>query len=426
MPRQPKWVGEDLYNLLTLGWPEFHKLYPEEKKNTWKGKKVFWRKKVNNGEIEMPEKEPVPSEVLPIANQSTVEQIGDNLVSTVEGWYEVVTKDSEGVAQVHRLYKHSTKTRPNPLDTLEELVPATPARITPTRRLAPKRDHRVYVAMGDCQIDFRRLDDNSLEPLHDENAMRVARLICSDLRPDEIVNLGDHVDLSALSRFAPDSDHFFRTMTPAFQAAHDWYAGLRADNPQAKLVEVSSNHEIRLRNWVLKNMPQVYGFMRPGAEEEYPVMTYPYLANLAHVGVDFIGGYEAAEYHIGGNADLIARHGRETSSNGTVASKIMKNFPETNNIHGHSHEMGTATKTLRNGKILSSVAVGALCRTDGVVPGYHSAVDDLNQPVHRQQNWQQSILAVYDYGNGRYQFDHIPIVNGTAYYLGKEYDANSK
>jgi hypothetical protein len=240
------------------------------------------------------------------------------------------------------------------------------------------------------------------------------------------VNLGDNVDFSSLSRFKPDSDHFHRTLGPSFQRAHDFYAELRSDNPRAKIVEVSSNHEVRLRNWVLQYMPQVYGVKRPGEETDYPVMTYPYLANLAHVGVEWIGGYGAAEYPIGGNEDLIARHGTETrTKTQSAASKIMGNYPETNNVHGHAHEMSMATRTLRNGSMLTSIAVGALCRTDGIVPSYHSAVDDRNMPVHRQENWSQGIAVIYDYGNSHYQFDSVPINQGVIVYNGKEYDGNN-
>lgn len=343
------------------------------------------------------------------------------------GSHEGYIKNSDGEIEYTKelgrkgisLYVRKNKIEP------ETFSPAVPAKITPSKRKPVKRDYRTYFVFGDAQIDYRRMDDNELMPLHDERAMRIARMICKDLQPEEIVNLGDNVDLSSLSRFKSDSDHFHRTLGPSFQRAHDYYAELRSDNPNAKIVEVSSNHEVRLRDWVLKYMPQIYGAKRPGETEDYPVMTYPYLANLKHVSVDFIGGYGAAEYPIGGNDDLLARHGRETSSNGTTASKIMKNYPETNNVHGHSHEMSMASKTLRNGRILTSIAVGALCRTDGVVPGYHSAVDDHNKPVHRQQNWQQSVLAIYDYGNGHYQYDNIPIIDGRAFYKGKEYSGES-
>lgn len=316
---------------------------------------------------------------------------------------------------------HGYEYSPNPEEVFE---PAVAAKITPNRSKPPRRDHRVYVAIGDAQMDYRRLDDNTLEPLHDERAMRATRLLCADLRPDEIVNLGDNVDLSSLSRFAPDSDHFHRTLGPSFQRAHDFYAELRADNPQAKIVEVSSNHEVRLRNWVLKNMPQMYGVKRPGVED-FPVMTYPYLANLSHVGVDWVGGYGAAEYPIGGNEDLIARHGRETrTKTQSAASKIMGNYPETNNVHGHAHEMSMATRTLRSGKMLTSLAVGALCRVDGVVPSYHSAVDDHNMPVKTQENWSQGIAVILDYGNSHYQFDSVPIRDGVIFYNGVEYNGN--
>jgi hypothetical protein len=345
---------------------------------------------------------------------------GGQIIQETDGWWDVITSNPNDPENpvVTRAYKHSIKREP--LQETEEWSPATPAKISPSRKKGIQRDHRVYFVFGDAQIDYRRMDDNELIPLHDERAMRVARMICRDLQPDEIVNLGDNVDLSSLSRFKADSDHFHRTLGPSFQRAHDYYAELRSENPTAKIVEVSSNHEVRLRDWVLKNMPQVYGLKRPG-EEDYPVMTYPYLTNLKAVGVDWIGGYGAAEYEIGGNDDLIARHGRETSSNGTTASKIMKNYPETNNIHGHSHEMGVSYKTLRSGRLLASVAVGALCKTDGTVPGYHSAVDDHNRPVHRQQNWQNGVLAIYDY-DGQYQFDQIPIVDGKAFYQGRQYN----
>lgn len=412
MPRRPKWVGKDLYNLVTLPLSELARLYPQEKLNTLKGKRNYWKTKIKNGDIPMPN---------PERETHTEEVVDGQLVSSIEGWYEVVTKNADGEAEVHRLYKHSTKTRPTH-DALESFEPAQPARITPSRRKPITRDYRTYFVFGDAQIDYRRMDDNELVPIHDERAMRVARLVCRDVRPDEIVNLGDNVDLSSLSRFKADSDHFYRTLGHSFQRAHDYYAEFRSDNPDAKIIEVSSNHEVRLRDWVLKNMPQVYGLKRPGAEDDYPVMTYPYLANLKHVRVEWVGGYAAAEYKIGGNEDLIARHGRETSSNGTTASKIMKNHPETNNIHGHSHEMSMASRTLRSGKVLASIAVGALCRTTGEVPGYHSAVDDDNEVVHRQQNWQQGVLVIYDYGEGHYQFDQIPIIKGRAFYQGKEYD----
>ena len=103
---------KDQLDLLVSDFEEYLRQYPDENRNTLKTLRNYYLNKET-----IVEKEPNPT-----ANQSTVEQIGDKTVSTIEGWYEVVTKDSEGVAQIHRLYKHSTKTRPNPKFELEPVV----------------------------------------------------------------------------------------------------------------------------------------------------------------------------------------------------------------------------------------------------------------------------------------------------------------
>ena len=151
----------------------------------------------------------------------------------------------------------------------EEWAAATPAKITPSRAKPVQRDHRVYFVYGDQQIDYREVIDHETQerqfiPLQDERAMRVARLICKDLQPEEIINLGDSVDFSNLSRYKKDSNHFDHTLGMSLQRMHDWWAELRADNPRAKMVEVSSNHEVRLRDWVLKHMPQMHNVWRAG------------------------------------------------------------------------------------------------------------------------------------------------------------------
>lgn len=413
-----KWVGRRLDDL-RLPWEQFTILHPDIKKTNYKALRRYHK---INGETPMPTPEHEPT----AEREVTSEQVIDGqIVQTTDGWYEMLTANPEDPENpvVTRLYKHSTTTRPENGGYSEDTFDiVTPARITPSRRKVPNREYRTYFVFGDTQIDYRKYDDDTYLPTHDDRAMRVARLICRDLQPDEIVNLGDTMDMAAISRFKKDSNHFKDSIRPAAKRVHQMYAEYRADNPDAKIVEVDSNHHTRLRDYILANAPELYTLRYPTDEDgAYPIWSYPRLVDLAHLGVEWVSGYGAAEYRIGGNEDLIARHGRETSSNGTAASKIMKNHPETNNVHGHSHEMSMATKTLRSGRVLASVAVGALCRTDGSVPGYHSAVDDHNEVVHRQQNWQQSVLAIYDYGNGHYQFDQIPIINGKAFYNGKEY-----
>lgn len=305
-------------------------------------------------------------------------------------------------------------------DDREPFSPAVAARITPSRKKSIERDYKSIFVFGDSQIDYRRLDDGELMAIHDERAMKLARYICRDLQPDNIVNLGDTVDLAALSRFKPDSDHFHRTIGPSLQRTHDFYAELRSDNPNAKITEVDSNHNVRLKNFVLKNMPQMYGVRRAGDDSKYPVMTYPHLANLEHVGVDWVGGYGAAQFEYAD--DLAFMHGTMASAAGSTAQKLSKENPDRNVVQGHAHRAESFHRTDRHGRTLGAYVVGALCRTTGEVPSYHSGVDDMNMPVRYQENWQQGAMHIKDYGDGNYQFDHILFRNGKAFYDGKEYN----
>lgn len=303
---------------------------------------------------------------------------------------------------------------------------AEAARITPSRRKPVERDYHSLVVFGDAQIDYRRVLDHDtgreeLVPIHDERALKLARYVCRDLRPDVIVNLGDTVDLAALSRFKPDSDHFFRTVGPSFQRVHDFYAGLRADNPEARIVEVDSNHNTRLKDNVLKNIPALYNVTRPG-EDDYPVLSYPYMANLKPLGVEWVSGYHNAEFRY--KDDLVFIHGMMSVSNGSTAAKLARANQDRNIVQGHAHRAESFHRTDRSGRVLGAFVCGALCRTTGEVPSYHSAVDDLGQTLKYQENWQQSLMHIKDYGDGQYQFDHILIRDGRAIYNGKVYDGN--
>lgn len=313
---------------------------------------------------------------------------------------------------------------------LDPFIPATPARITPSRRKPVNRPYKTLFVFSDLQAGYRRILDHKtgqheLIPLHDERAMYVARMIARVAMPDIIINNGDSVDLSSLSKYPKDSNHFMHELGPAFQRVHDYYAELKADNPNARLVEVSSNHNQRLARYVLDRVPELYDLRRPG-EEDYPVNTYPYLINAKHLGLEWYGGYPAGQFVYGeeyGAPPVVFRHGTESSSNGTTASKIMKRYEATHNVHGHAHEAGYASHTTPEGIVLQTMVVGALCRTDGVVPSYWSSVDDNNRPVYRHENWQQSVAVITDHMNGEYTFENILIKDGRAYWRGGEYVA---
>lgn len=425
-----KWTGDRLADLIHDDWDTFHAKYPDVKMGTWAGKKSYWKAKIRAGEIAMPPKRGSPEQEPTGTNGNNFEDIlklhnvSPELANelTEKGFHVGFIRNAEGEIEYTIPLPHA---RGNTKKDLEGFEPAQAARITPSKRKPQVRDHKRLYVFSDAQIDYRRLEDGTLDPIHDERALAVGRMICKDMMVDEIINLGDTVDLASLSRFKPDSDHFHRTLGPSFQRVHDYYAELRADTPWAKITEVDSNHNTRLKDFMLKNAPNLYGFRRPGDEDEYPMFTYPYMANLGAVEVDWVSGYGSAEYVYGLEYDtppIIFKHGNSAVNGGSTAAKESRENPETHVVRGHSHRVETAYRTTRAGNYLASVVVGAACRITGEVPSYHSAVDDQGNVVKFQENWQQGVMVIYDY-DGEYQFDTILIKDGKANYNGKTYEA---
>jgi hypothetical protein len=316
-----------------------------------------------------------------------------------------------------------------PEELAEVFEPATPAKITPTRRKRLERIGKQLLVFGDSQIGYHRLYDadgnDYLQPTHSEEALSVLTQINAHERPDYVVNLSDTVDLAEFGRFDPQSDSFHRTLSPAFQRAHDLYAQLFADNPDARLIEVDSNHTTRVNKNLMRKMPEMYGFTLPG--EDYPLMSYYRLANLAPLGVEFIAGYGGAEYVHGeeyGNP-IVFKHGVTTSSNaGATVKKEASQNPTVSVVRGHGHSFEYIQQTNRQGDVLHYMQLGTTCETTGAVPSYHSAMDDHGHPVKYQENWQQQLLLINDYENGEYSFNIINIINGIARHNGVTYNGN--
>ena len=426
-----KWQGEDLINLLTLDVVELLKAYPTQTKENIMRRKREYAKKIKDLNVErIPsgnEKEDKRSETELEALAREFGRAGINLSAdelsraTRAGFHVGYIRNAAGEIEYTKPLPHVDFALERNKSLLNEWEPAKPAKITPTRRKPIQRDYNVLLVFGDMQIDFRRID-NDLIPIHDERAMNALALFAKEIQPNQMVNLGDTVDFAALSRFQKDSDHFYRTLGPSFQRIHDFYAQLRSDNPNSRIVEVDSNHHKRLTDFVLKNMPDMYGVRQAGSTpDEYPVFSYPYLANLRHVGVEWIGGYGAAEYEYA--PDLAFIHGNFAVSAGSTAAKLAKANPDRNIVQGHVHRVETQFQTDRRGRMLGAFAVGALCRTDGVVPSYHSSVNEMGRPVNYQENWQNSCMVIKDYGEGEYQFDHVLIKDGKITYNGKTYTA---
>lgn len=315
------------------------------------------------------------------------------------------------------------------VDAIEGYEPVEPAKIRPTRAKRIQRASSYILAYGDGQVDYRRIidpvtDESRLVPLHNVEMHRILQQFNARYRPQTTVNLGDFADMSALSRFAPDSDHFHKTLGPSMRYIHDFYAQLVADNPDGHHVEVDSNHAVRVKKRVLEGLPAMHDFVRPG--ETYPMMTYYYLANLAPLGIDFISGYGNAEYVHGEEygPPIIFKHGTHSSASpGATVRKEAAENPTVNIVRGHGHADQEIRQTARGGRTLFYKQLGSSCLNGGPVPGYHSAVDDHNQPVsYHNKGHQNTFALIEDFGNGTYNVATIGVHDGVAYFDGQVFD----
>lgn len=303
-------------------------------------------------------------------------------------------------------------------DTRKELIvaPVVPAIIKMSRAKIPKRDHEVIFVISDAQIGYRRIEDE-LVPIHDERAINAALKLANDLRPNFVVDCGDTIDLAELGKYNPKDNHFLGTLQPSLQRTHDMFAEFTAATPGAERHTVDSNHTKRLGDYVLRNAFELFNIKAP--DEKYPALSVPGLLKLDDLGWEWHGGYGLAEYEH--KPDLAFLHGTDSVSQGSTAAKLGKKNHDRNIIQGHAHRMETQYHTDRHGRMFGAFVVGALCRRDGYVPSYWSAVDQFNQPVRKNENWQNGVMVIRDYGDGKYQFDHVPIWDGVIHYGGRTY-----
>jgi hypothetical protein len=415
MGRTAYWIKDNLYWLLNEDIGKLDSRYPRHGRNKLIALRRYHLNKLKKDPTYMPPKpegEPTPEPIGKLYKTWEVSAFN----KTTEEW-ETTTNHG---------YEYSQ----TPEDIAEVFEPAVAAKITPTKRKRAERMGKQILVFGDSQIGYHRVYDqegkDSLIPTHSESALSVLTQINAHERPDTVVNVSDTVDLAEFGRFDPQSDSFHRTLSPSFQRAHNLYAQLRSDNPDGHLVEVDSNHTTRVHKNIMKKMPEMYGFKLPG--EDYPLMSYYRLANLAPIGVEFIAGYGAAEFVYGeqyGAPGIIFKHGTTTSSGAgaTVRKEAIQN-PNHHVVRGHGHSYESIAQTTRNGDQLYYTQIGTTCDNKGVVPSYGSSMDDFGMPLHKQENWQNQLMMIEDFEDGTYNFNMINIANGIAKYKGVRYDGN--
>jgi hypothetical protein len=279
------------------------------------------------------------------------------------------------------------------------IQPAEPVTVvvgdTPAK---PVRGMKLAVKGADTQIGFRRLEDGSLDPFHDEAAMNVFVEVCKSYQPDKIQILGDFLDLASQGRFAQEAA-FAQTTQEALNAGHRFLATLRAVCPDAEIVVIEGNHDKRMQNFIEANAIAAFGLKRAGLPESWPVMSLPYLLRLDELNIQYVDAYPAATDW--DNATTRNIHGTKANSRGSTTSQYVFELPHLNTWAGHTHRVEVTYRSVMGarGEAIESYSAnpGCLCRVDGAVPSVNGAIGADGVPARVVENWQQGFgLAYYN------------------------------
>ena len=293
---------------------------------------------------------------------------------------------------------------------LEDLLVsrAAPTKITPTRRgRAYRSDARTLVA-GDAQIPFQ-----------DQTAFDRFQTAVVETQPDNILFVGDMVDLPSMSRWSQRSEWVGGTQA-AINQYHNFLAQIRSNAPNATISVVHGNHEQRMDDYVRKNAAEALGLKRANATNELAVLTLQYLVRYDDLDVQSIDGYPNGTLWLEDN--LKATHGTNIAKGGSNAAKYLREEREST-LYGHTHRQELAYRTFaqRTGAItIAAASPGCLALIDGTVPGFHHTVDAQGQLVKKAEDWQQGLLVI-DHTSNSHNITPVMFTDDGFYLDGKRH-----
>lgn len=280
---------------------------------------------------------------------------------------------------------------------------------------------RMSLKGADTQIGFRAVGDG-YEAFHDDAAMDIFIQVARDEQPEEIVILGDFLDLPSQGKYAQEAG-FARTTQMALDAGHEFLAKLRAVCPTSEITVIEGNHDKRMQSFIEQNALAAFGIRRANMPEEWPTMSLPFLLRLADLNINYQDAYPAAVLWDDDRTRNI--HGTRANSKGSTMSQYANDLPHINTWAGHTHRAEIIYKTVigHRGEAIESYSAnpGCLCKTDGTVPSVHGALHSDGTSAKVVEDWQAGFgVNLYD-NKGQSWPQVYRIKDGQALYNGKIY-----
>lgn len=293
---------------------------------------------------------------------------------------------------------------------------AAPTRVTPSRRKKPAgRDTTAFI-IPDVQIGYR-----GEETFHDERVIKLGLTALHEVQPDEVILIGDTVDLPSVSRWPQDRE-WVGTVQKGIDRTHELLAQVRSNAPNARVHYLAGNHEKRLEDYVKKNAAELLGLKRANSSSDLGVLAMQNLLRTGELEVDYHAGYPNADLWL--EDDLRVSHGVEARRSGQTARAYLGSAV-VSTVFGHSHRIESAQSTLptRDGhKVIQAASFGTWSRIDGSVPHGSQSFDEEGQHVPRAMNWQNSAGGIVQHNERRHNMQVIPLDSEGFTLWGRRYE----
>lgn len=255
------------------------------------------------------------------------------------------------------------------IESLVELDANIRVRNIPRVVTPSNRSEKLALYVPDSQHGYRWSDDRrELIPLHDERACDLIVQAVKHYQPDEVILLGDMLDLAEWSNHWPVPAQLLHTTQPTLQRIHDWLADIRKACPSARIVFVEGNHEARIRKLLVDKMGHGALNVRAVGDDQ-PALSLPRLLNLGALDVEYVGPY-GESYYI--EQDTRITHGDKVRQKGGATVKAVLEEAHQTTWFGHVHRRAIASRTLHDHtgqREISAATPGCLCLRDGSTPG---------------------------------------------------------
>ena len=241
-------------------------------------------------------------------------------------------------------------------------------------------------------------------PFHDKKALKLLERFLRDQKPDVFVINGDFLDMWEISQF-DRQPKVGKTIQEEIKEGKKILNRFRAILPNTKIIYVEGNHEFRLRKYLIKAAPQLYGF---------PGLSVTDFLDLKKLNITYKAIQEGATRFSDSwvrMGDLYVGHWNKVNKHAGYTAKSLLDEKGVSLVQGHTHKYGVSSRRYVDGKMLVGVENFCLCRLD---PHY------VNKP-----SWSQGFSVVYrKRGSLRFHLYPIAFVGYKFFFDGKEYSLN--